>query len=76
MDVLWDEFSIGGLLHLERCQLLLLYPLMPLWIPSAGVTKYGPPLSGGSLGLLGFLTEDSITPPLYLLFLIYFMVLF
>lgn len=27
IDVLWDTFSIGGLLPLERCQRSLLYPL-------------------------------------------------
>lgn len=48
-------FQLGGLLNVQRCQLWLLHPLRPLSFPSAGVTEYDPPLSGGSPGLMGFL---------------------
>lgn len=76
IDVLWDKFSVGGLLHLQRCQHWLLHPLRTLSVPSAGVTEYGPSLSQGRLDFLGFLTEGSITPSFYSLLFIYFMVLF
>lgn len=76
IDVLWDTFSIGGLLHLGRCQRLLLYPLMTLSVPSAGVTEYGPSLFQGKPDFLGFLTEGSIIPSFRSLLFIYVMVLF
>lgn len=41
----------------ERCQWLLLYPLMFLLVPSAGVIEYGLSLSGSELDLLGFTME-------------------
>lgn len=74
IDVLWDTFSIGGLLPLERCQRSLLYPLTTLSVPSAGVTEYGPSLSGGGLDLLGFLSR--LPYPNALSTVIYFMVFF
>lgn len=76
MDVLWDKFSTGGLPHLERCQLLLLHPLRPLSVPSAGVTEYGPSLPVWRLGLLCFLTVDYITSLLHQLIFMYLKVLF